>query len=187
MIKIIKIKIKQNNIMSWFINLVPWYFFYFFSLFFSMIWCKYKKRKRNTGKCKQFDPTTSLQHKKQWKKSLHLKNFHLVIFFPRKRVVDDEIALLCNTDYDCWFYSTLCIPFLFEKMYTVCIVYYSVKNNTLMYSCWLTTTLSLLSPMIFKQHTGAWNTHNNKKATKNIYFKNRKKTLLCINPDSYII
>ena len=43
-----------------------------------------------------------------------------------------------------------------------------------MYSCWLTTTLSLyLSPMIFKKHTGAWNTHNNKKATKNIYFKNR--------------
>ena len=109
------------------------------------------------------------------KKVPPLKKFSFRDFFPRKRVVDDEIALLCNTDYDCWFYSTLCIPFLFEKMYTVCIVYYSVKNNTLMYSCWLTTTLSLLSPMIFKQHTGAWNTHNNKKATKNIYFKNRKK------------
>ena len=95
-----------------------------------------------------------------------------MIFFPRKKVVDDEKALSCNTD--CWFYSTHCIPFYETKVYSVYCILFCKKNNTLMYSCWLTTTLSLyLSPMIFKKHTGAWNTHNNKKATKNIYFKNR--------------
>ena len=117
-------KMKQHNELIYKSSAMIFFFLLFFNFFFQWFGVSTKKRKRNTGKCKQFDPTTSLLHKKQWKKSLHLKKFSDFFFREKKLLMTKK---LCRAILIVDFIVHI-VYFSMRRRYTVCIVYYSVKK-----------------------------------------------------------
>ena len=127
--------------MSWFINLVPWYFFcYFFSSFSNFFWCKYKWKKKILKKAtleNASNLTPTRVYLKLQKNSLHL---YLVIFsFSEKKscwwrkklcraILNFVDFFLHFTYYEVWFVK-LCIKILLWWLWctTLVLINYSLS------------------------------------------------------------